>query len=134
MGGAGLARKKPVLVVLAETRAGTHYQLKAYPFDMRDQFRLVSDLTVRGKRTLAEVGAVAVVSSGGGGGGSGRVTSHRRPRLGGRQDLLHQVHVVVVHVAVEVQVARAEVDPRRRRLRRLVDEPQVPGVDHAVAG
>ena len=54
---------KPVLVVLAETRTGTHYKLKAYPFDMRDQFRLVSDLTVRGKRALAEVGAVAVVSS-----------------------------------------------------------------------
>ena len=54
---------KPVLVVLAETRTGTHYKLKAYPFDMRDQFRFVSDLTVRGKLALADAGAVAVVSS-----------------------------------------------------------------------
>ena len=30
--------RKPVLVVLKETEFSTHYQLKAYPFDMRDQF------------------------------------------------------------------------------------------------
>ena len=48
---------KPVLVMLAESPWGTHYRLKAYPFDMRDQFSFISDLTVRGKLALAEAGA-----------------------------------------------------------------------------
>ena len=52
---------KPVLVVLAETPWGTHYKLKAYPFDMRDQFRFVSDLTTRGKLALADAGARQVI-------------------------------------------------------------------------
>ncbi len=51
---------KPVLVMLAETPLGTHYQLKAYPFDMRDQFHFISDLTMRGKLALADAGAVEV--------------------------------------------------------------------------
>ena len=49
---------KPVVVMLAETPLGTHYQLKAYPFDMRDQFHFISDLTMRGKLAIAEVGAI----------------------------------------------------------------------------
>jgi small conductance mechanosensitive channel len=49
---------RPVVVMLAETPLGTHYQLKAYPFDMRDQFHFISDLTLRGKLALAEAGAV----------------------------------------------------------------------------
>ena len=53
---------QPVLVVLAEQPWGTHYKLKAYPFDMRDQFRFVSDLTARGKLALAEAGATPVVA------------------------------------------------------------------------
>ena len=53
---------KPVLVVLAETPYGTHYKLKAYPFDLRDQFAFVSDLTVRGKEAIAEAGGRAVVA------------------------------------------------------------------------
>ncbi|GAB3684874.1 mechanosensitive ion channel family protein [Salinisphaera aquimarina] len=48
---------KPVLVMLNETPWGTHYRLKAYPFDMRDQFSFISDLTVRGKQAIREVGA-----------------------------------------------------------------------------
>ncbi len=51
---------KPVVVMLAETPLGTHYQLKAYPFDMRDQFHFISDLTIRGKLALADAGAVEV--------------------------------------------------------------------------
>ena len=43
---------RPVLVVLSETPFGTHYKVKAYPFDMREQFAFVSDLTVRGKQAL----------------------------------------------------------------------------------
>ena len=51
---------KPVAVVLSETPWGTEYKVRAYPFDMRDQFRFVSDLTVRGKRAIRDVGAVPV--------------------------------------------------------------------------
>lgn len=51
---------KPVLVMLAQTPLGTRYQVKAYPFDLRDQFSFISDLTVRGKRAIADAGAVEV--------------------------------------------------------------------------
>ena len=51
---------KPVVVMLAETPLGTHYKLKAYPFDMRDQFHFISDLTIRGKLAIAASGAVEV--------------------------------------------------------------------------
>ena len=47
---------KPVQVMLAETAFGTHYKLKAYPFDMRDQFSFISDLTIRGKLAITEAG------------------------------------------------------------------------------
>jgi small-conductance mechanosensitive channel len=47
---------KPVTVMLSQTPLGTHYLLKAYPFDMRDQFHFISDLTIRGKRAIAEAG------------------------------------------------------------------------------
>jgi small conductance mechanosensitive channel len=49
---------RPVLVMLEETPLGTHYKLKAYPFDMRDQFHFISDLTMRGKLAIAEAGAI----------------------------------------------------------------------------
>ncbi|WP_299818035.1 mechanosensitive ion channel domain-containing protein [uncultured Jannaschia sp.] len=51
----------PVVVILSETPCGTHYRLKAYPFDMRDQFVFVSDLTVRGKAAIARAGGRQVV-------------------------------------------------------------------------
>ncbi len=51
--------KKPVSVVVLEQPWGTHYRLKAYPIDSRDQFKFISDLTVRGKQALAEQGAEA---------------------------------------------------------------------------
>ncbi|KAA5542641.1 mechanosensitive ion channel [Roseiconus nitratireducens] len=51
---------KPVLVMLSEKPWGTQYRVKAYPFDMRDQFAFISDLTVRGKLALAECGAQEV--------------------------------------------------------------------------
>ncbi len=47
---------KPVIVVLTEEPWCTHYKLRAYPFDMRDQFAFISDLTVRGKLALAGAG------------------------------------------------------------------------------
>jgi small-conductance mechanosensitive channel len=51
-----LAVGRPVAVVLAEKPWGTHYRLKAYPIDARDQFAFKSDLTVRGKAALARLG------------------------------------------------------------------------------
>ncbi|MEM7728700.1 MAG: mechanosensitive ion channel domain-containing protein [Pseudomonadota bacterium] len=52
--------RRPVLVVLKETEFATKYSLKAYPFDMRDQFKFVSDLTERGKTAIRDAGAKPV--------------------------------------------------------------------------
>lgn len=49
--------KKPCFVVVEQMEFGTHYQLKAYPFDLRDQFMFISDMTERGKAALARCGA-----------------------------------------------------------------------------
>jgi small conductance mechanosensitive channel len=46
-----------IRVIVQEQPWGTHYQLKAYPLDGRDQFLFTSDLTVRGKAALAKMGA-----------------------------------------------------------------------------
>lgn len=48
---------RPVSVMVHETPWATHYRLKAYPVDGREQFRFVTDLTTRGKEALAELGA-----------------------------------------------------------------------------
>ena len=53
---------KPVTVMLNETPWGTHYRLKAYPFDLSDQFSFISDLTVRGKLAIAQEGGVEVMA------------------------------------------------------------------------
>jgi small conductance mechanosensitive channel len=47
---------RPVVVVVEEDEWGTHYRIRAYPIDSRDQFQFVSDLTVRGKAALREMG------------------------------------------------------------------------------
>jgi small conductance mechanosensitive channel len=47
---------KPVAVIAHERPWGTHYRLRAYPVDPRQQFRFLSDLTVRGKRALQGLG------------------------------------------------------------------------------
>lgn len=44
---------KPIHVIVLNKPWGTHYRLKAYPVDMRQQFHFISDLTVRGKVVLA---------------------------------------------------------------------------------
>lgn len=54
--------ERPISVVVAEKPWGTHYRLKAYPIDSRDQFQFTSDLTVRGKQALALLGARAAVA------------------------------------------------------------------------
>lgn len=57
-----LAYHKPILVVLQEMPWGTHYKLKAYPFDLRDQFAFISDMTVRGKSAIREAGGRIVTT------------------------------------------------------------------------
>lgn len=48
--------KKPCFVIVEQLEYGTHYQLKAYPFDLRDQFMFISDMTERGKAAVARAG------------------------------------------------------------------------------
>lgn len=50
----------PLTVVLQEQPGATHYRIRAYPFDMRDQFQFVTDLTIRGKAAIAACGAAQV--------------------------------------------------------------------------
>lgn len=47
---------KPIIVVAEEKPWGTHYRIRAYPVDPRQQFLFVTDLTVRGKMVLSEAG------------------------------------------------------------------------------
>lgn len=47
---------KPVMVIASEKPWGTHYRLKAYPIDLRQQFQFVTDLTLRGKAALIRSG------------------------------------------------------------------------------
>jgi small-conductance mechanosensitive channel len=59
--------KRPVTVIAAEQPWGTRYRVKAYPVDGRDEFAFITDLTVRGKAALSELGvawATAPVSMG----------------------------------------------------------------------
>ena len=53
-----LSYRRRTLVELVQKPYATHYKVKAYPFDMRDQFRFVSDITVRGKEQIRKLGAV----------------------------------------------------------------------------
>lgn len=55
----GPNRREVVVIVLEEPWA-THYRLKAYPIDGRDEFQYISDLTTRGKAALARMGVRSV--------------------------------------------------------------------------
>ena len=46
----------PVTVVAAETPWGTHYKIKAYVSESREQFAMITDLTIRGKERLRAMG------------------------------------------------------------------------------
>jgi small-conductance mechanosensitive channel len=48
--------ERPINVITLEKPFGTHYRLKAYPIDPRQQFHFVTDLTVRGKAALLQLG------------------------------------------------------------------------------
>jgi small conductance mechanosensitive channel len=49
-------RETPVKVVSAEMPWGTRYKVKAYVIDSRDQFDMITDLTIRGKERLRAMG------------------------------------------------------------------------------
>jgi small-conductance mechanosensitive channel len=63
MTSAYLQYNKPVLVMLSDEPWGTHYKVKAYPFDLRDQFAFISDLTGRGKKAIRRVGGRFVAAN-----------------------------------------------------------------------
>ena len=46
----------PVKVVAAETPWGTRYKIKAYVTESREQFAMITDLTIRGKERLRAMG------------------------------------------------------------------------------
>jgi small conductance mechanosensitive channel len=46
----------PVKVVATETPWGTRYKLKAYVSESREQFAMITDLTIRGKERLRTMG------------------------------------------------------------------------------
>lgn len=46
----------PVKVTVAETPWGTRYKIKAYVLESREQFAMISDLTIRGKERLRAMG------------------------------------------------------------------------------
>ena len=48
--------KRPILVLAEEQPWATRYRLKAYPVDLRHQFLFTTDLTLRGKTALRELG------------------------------------------------------------------------------
>ncbi len=48
--------EKPVKVVAKNEIWATHVKLRAYPFDLRDQFAFITDLTLRGQNALREAG------------------------------------------------------------------------------
>jgi small-conductance mechanosensitive channel len=48
---------QPITVITLEKPWGTHYRLKAYPVDPRQQMQFRTDLTVRGKAALVALGA-----------------------------------------------------------------------------
>ena len=48
--------ESPVTVIVLEKPWGTHYRLKAYVKESREQFLFITDLTVRGKEALLSLG------------------------------------------------------------------------------
>ncbi|NYT72069.1 mechanosensitive ion channel [Halomonas sp. QX-2] len=47
---------QPIIVVAEEKPWGTHYRIRAYPVDPRQQFLFITDLTIRGKKVLSAAG------------------------------------------------------------------------------
>ncbi len=57
---ADTATPRHVVVIVREEPWATHYRLKAYPIDGRDEFKFTSDLTVQGKAALTRMGVRSV--------------------------------------------------------------------------
>jgi small-conductance mechanosensitive channel len=53
----------PVAVLVKEEPWGTHYRLKAYPVEAGQQFRFITDMTVRGKAVLLDSGVQFAATS-----------------------------------------------------------------------
>lgn len=47
--------EQPINVIVLDKPWGTHYRLKAYPIDPRQQFDFITDLTIRGKAALTSL-------------------------------------------------------------------------------
>ncbi len=47
---------QPITVIVSDEPWGTHYRLKAYPIDPSQQFQCISDMTIRGKAALLQLG------------------------------------------------------------------------------
>lgn len=50
----------PIAVIVEEKPWGTHYRLKAYPVEADQQFRFITDLTIRGREALTVLGMSAL--------------------------------------------------------------------------
>ena len=48
--------ESPVKVIASEMPWGTRYKVKAYVTDSREQFAMITDLTIRGKERLRTMG------------------------------------------------------------------------------
>ena len=48
--------ESPVIVIVIEKPWGTHYRLKAYVKESREQFSFLTDLTIRGKEAIRSLG------------------------------------------------------------------------------
>ena len=51
-----LQTAEPISVIVLEKPWGTHYRLKAYPVSPDQQFHFITDMTVRGKAALKQLG------------------------------------------------------------------------------
>ncbi len=57
-----LQLSRPVVVIVLEKPWGTHYRVKAYPIEGRDQYKFTTDITIRGKRALSKLDVRPVVA------------------------------------------------------------------------
>jgi small-conductance mechanosensitive channel len=48
--------ERPIAIIVSERPWDTHYQVKAYPIDAQQQFRFMTDITVRAKAALSNLG------------------------------------------------------------------------------
>lgn len=48
--------ERPITVIVSERPWDTHYEVKAYPIDAQQQFKFMTDITVRAKAALSNLG------------------------------------------------------------------------------